>query len=786
MTSVFTRLYKIIFQRWWFTIPFLCSLVIMLPRLLSPNFNFEDDGLSLRAAQRILAGDVHWIFNDFGSRFRPLYWLGFVPLNMIGGRNPFWYFCSNTIILAALSFLIVRLVKDNGGTNLQACLSGLLFILSSPVIETFYTVSKAEHVQLIWLLLSLIMFKWIGQKSLAGKITAFLLVTSAILVALLVKETTIVILPIAFGWFILTLIFNRHDRSTILSEGKYLFASLVAVAAFLALENYFLGGMLTGKGYGNNFSFTPGLMFFMLFAWSGWMLRDFYNGIFCFLILLSLFPRMRNTVNSRLILAAVIWMCGWFAIFLAWDRVCDYYLLPFAVGFSIFCGIILGDTLGIVSRTSPRKIYFSLALLIMFTIAFLINLFNNYTNAKVQLIMDRQETALKNFLTTSVQDQERILINLEENSTFFSSGLALIQLTGGRPNINIQPFRFETAIPELSPKLSYYLVAAETQNKPLFSVRGSGGNQKINRALEGILGISPEPIFIANESFRMISFNPINLLCPFIKGGYFEYLYCSYHLPVMDLRVYSYSWQVFYVTSRIGNLDLPAVFGSDGSWEFQLPDGTLKTLHFGQSGDIPLSGDWIGSGKTGIGVFHPETLTFSLDDNLDGQPFSTFRLPGMTATDLPLAGDWNCDGKDTSGYFRPSDGSWHFWNGEYSRLESLPVLTGTESGVIPLVGDWNGDGCDTIGIYRPKTGEVNLENVMTADLSGIDFYAPKNAFPVAANWGGIGLDTLAFFENGTWTRLYANCDCPQANLAAVIQFGLPLSVPLAGKWSAGN
>jgi hypothetical protein len=154
----------------------------------------------------------------------------------------------------------------------------------------------------------------------------------------------------------------------------------------------------------------------------------------------------------------------------------------------------------------------------------------------------------------------------------------------------------------------------------------------------------------------------------------------------------------------------------------------------------------------------------------------------MTATDLPLAGDWNCDGKDTSGYFRPSDGSWHFWNGEYSRLESLPVLTGTESGVIPLVGDWNGDGCDTIGIYRPKTGEVNLENVMTADLSGIDFYAPKNAFPVAANWGGIGLDTLAFFENGTWTRLYANCDCPQANLADVIQFGLPLSVPLAGKW----
>jgi hypothetical protein len=156
MQTKFSRLYKKIAQGWWFAIPCLSSLVIMLPRLLSPNFNFEDDGFSLQTAQKVLAGNVHWIFVDFGSRFRPLYWLGFVPLNLIGGKNPFWYFCSNTIILAVLGFFIIRLVKDNGGTKLQACLSGLLFVLSSPVIETFYTVSKAEHVQLFWLLLSLL------------------------------------------------------------------------------------------------------------------------------------------------------------------------------------------------------------------------------------------------------------------------------------------------------------------------------------------------------------------------------------------------------------------------------------------------------------------------------------------------------------------------------------------------------------------------------------------------------------------------------------------------------
>ena len=783
MQTKFSRLYNKISQGWWFAIPCLSSLVIMLPRLLSPNFNFEDDGFSLQTAQKLLAGNVHWIFDDFGSRFRPLYWLGFVPLNILGGKNPFWYFCSNTIILAVLGFFIVRLVKDNGGTKLQACLAGLLFVLSSPVIETFYTVSKAEHIQLFWLLLSLLIIKWTGKKNRIGEIWTFLLTSLAILFALLVKETTIVILPIASGWLFLTWIFNRRDKSAVLLAGKYVVASLIAVTIFIGLEHYFLGGVLSGEGYGNNYSLTLGTMFFMLVAWSGWLLRDFFIGVFCFLMLFLILPQIRKTIHFRLLLASAVWMGGWIVIFLAWDRASDYYLLPFAVGFSIFCGILLGETLGIVNKLPAIKKYLALALLGLFAFSLLINLLNNYTNAKLQLSMDRQEAALMDFLTTSTQDQDHILVNLNANNTFFSHGLALIQFAGGRPNINIQPFRFETANPGSSPQISYYLVTTETQNEPPFAVRGSGGNQENNQALKGILGPSPKPVFIAQESFRLIAFNPINLVCPFVKGGYLEDLYCSYHIPVVDLRVYTYTWQVYSVTSRIQDLDLPAVYSPDGNWEFQLPDGSVKTLHFGQSGDVPLAGDWIGSGQTGIGVFNPATLTFSLDDNLDGQPESTFKLHGMTATDIPLAGDWNCDGKDTLGFFRPSDGSWHFWNGAYSGPESLPVLTGTESGVVPLVGDWNGDGCDTIGIYRPQAGEVNLENSMTADLSGADFYAPKNAVPVVANWGGTGIDTLAFVMDGTWTRLYANCDCSQANLAPNLKFGLTPSIPLAGKWS---
>ena len=44
----------------------------------------------------------------------------------------------------------------------------------------------------------------------------------------------------------------------------------------------------------------------------------------------------------KLAIASLVWMLGWFAVYLPWDRAIDYYLLPFALGYAIFCGVIVG------------------------------------------------------------------------------------------------------------------------------------------------------------------------------------------------------------------------------------------------------------------------------------------------------------------------------------------------------------------------------------------------------------------------------------------------------------
>ncbi len=769
--------------RWmWVIVPLLVSLAVMLPRLISPHFNFEDDGISIQTARQVLKGDFSSILVDFTHRFRPLYWLGFVPLYFFGRGNPFWYFLSNTLILAAIVACIAFLVRRNGGTKLQASLAGTLFALSGPAIETFYTVSKPEHVQLLCLLLSLLLISELNDRPLAGKIIVFFLMMVTVLYALLVKETSLVILPIGVGWLTLKAVLGHADKPALARLGIYTAAASVASLIYLTLDTRLTGGPLAGQGYGGHYTLAIGFMLFMAFAWAGWLIRDFLG--LAFSALLLLIPRLRATASRSLLAASAVWMAGWLAIFLPWDRTDEYYLLPLAAGWCIFCATLLGEAVAHWNDLHTGWKMAAASSLALFAAFTLITQLNNYSNARLELVVDRQQSKLMAYLDENTTDRDLILANFPANDTFFSHALALMQTVGGRPNIQVQPFRFQSADPGTA-SISYDLVTAQSMNKPLFAVRSQGDNSKSNNALAGILGPSRQPVYDDRQGFRLLSINLINLVCPFVRSGYLQDLYCRYRLPVIDTRPYSYGWRVYRISSSVNDMALPAVFDA-GSWELQLPDGSTRSLEFGSAGDTPLAGDWTGNGRTGIGVFDPRSLTWSLDSDLDGRPDITFQLHGMTATDIPLTGDWDCQGRDAPGYFRPSDGSWHFWTADYSQPEDLPVLSGTETGVLPLVGDWNGDGCDTIGIYRPEKGEVNLENKLTVSLAGADFYAPKNSIPVVADWSGTGIQTLAFFDAGEWTRLYANCDCPPANPALPLHFGDSASIPLAGKWPSGK
>ena len=65
---------------------------------------------------------------------------------------------------------------------------------------------------------------------------------------------------------------------------------------------------------------------------------------------------------------------------------------------------------------------------------------------------------------------------------------------------------------------------------------------------------------------------------------------------------------------------------------------------FGRSGDLPVVGDWEGTGKAKIGVFRPSTGEWILDINGNGQ-FDGCQADGCVASfgqqgDLPVVGKW--------------------------------------------------------------------------------------------------------------------------------------------------
>jgi protocatechuate 3,4-dioxygenase beta subunit len=121
-------------------------------------------------------------------------------------------------------------------------------------------------------------------------------------------------------------------------------------------------------------------------------------------------------------------------------------------------------------------------------------------------------------------------------------------------------------------------------------------------------------------------------------------------------------------------------------------------FHYGTHGDIPVTGDWHGTGVHTIGLFFRGH--WIIDSNGDGKTddLDTHYFYGRGG-DRPIVGDFNGDGLDEIGIFR--HGVWYVDTNNDHVLDARDKLfeLGTD-GDMPVVGDWNGDGVDEPGVYH--------------------------------------------------------------------------------------
>jgi hypothetical protein len=220
---------------------------------------------------------------------------------------------------------------------------------------------------------------------------------------------------------------------------------------------------------------------------------------------------------------------------------------------------------------------------------------------------------------------------------------------------------------------------------------------------------------------------------------------------------------------------------------------------FGQQTDLPIVGSWTNTETTLLGVFDTSTAVWHLDldgsSALDGCELEScvhaFGQPG----DLPVVGDWTGTGQKRRAVYRPATRRWYFdlnGDGDFDKctIDRCTKAFGA-AGDLPVVGDWNGSGKDKIGVFRPSTGKwiLDLNNSRTVNKCSLDscifsFGLPGD-LPVVGDWNGSGKDKVGVFrpETREWfldfngNGIWDGCDAD-----ACLIFGQAGDYPVAGKW----
>ncbi len=194
--------------------------------------------------------------------------------------------------------------------------------------------------------------------------------------------------------------------------------------------------------------------------------------------------------------------------------------------------------------------------------------------------------------------------------------------------------------------------------------------------------------------------------------------------------------------------------------------------NWGMTGDIPVMGDWDGTGITRIGVFRNGWWYLDINGNNTWDPGVDLAIPFGMAGDIPVVGNWNgsADGKSKIGVFRngtwyldyPGTGSWIGCGAPNDPTKDACMPFGLASD-IPVVGNWNGsaDGKSKIGVFRNGTWYLDYPGTGAWIGCGAPAMIRRKTacIPLAwqaisrlwqLEWGVDGKSKIGVFRNGTW------------------------------------
>jgi hypothetical protein len=528
--------------------PLLVCVLIMLPRLISPQFGLMDDGRGMVIAKGIMHGkwDLNWDFE--AGRLRPVYWAAFAFWYMLADGHAFWYFLGNLIVFSGTTWMLIRIVVELGGSRLQAWASAMFFVLSTPVIENVYSLSKAENLQL-FLLCAAIWLVVIALK-VDTRFKYWLLLLGAFLLvqmACFTKESTLIMIPISLVWWLIAWIgIKRHYSAAIYAEKIARRISLVSILAggiYLLARYIFFSSKIIGGGQSSSFSFEGSQILSGLVRWGGWLLRDFTWLAPMSLVVLAWCLIKKRGPKSRLWIFAGVWMFAWLGLYIPWYFGAEYYLLPFAAGVAVFSGVLLVEILELLREPglawkAAGYITLGLTCLLM-----LLTLANSATDASVQLAQDAANSRVMEFVAENAPQGSTVLVNIQVANEYIEQMEFLLNYMYGRTDLQFDDYQAQDLSVLAVQYPAVYVLVAEMQNQPKLTVRMGFIEDSLNIWNSKLLPKldSWKKAFQVRRDPSLLIVDFPRLLCPVISRE----SYCSADGRLVDYENFHYGWTVY-------------------------------------------------------------------------------------------------------------------------------------------------------------------------------------------------------------------------------------------------